>query len=157
MAHRLVWQHFYGDIPLGMTVNHINGLKDDNRPENLTLSSYREQMQHAHRSGLLDQYGQSNPAAKLRDNEVAQIRNAYGARGHTMESLALRFGVTVQTISKIVRGERRTKQGGPVAPRDQRHCVSERDPATGRFVSKRRAGRRLDGVTHDGFPEARHG
>ncbi len=37
-AHRLVWQHFRGDIPEGLVVNHRNGAKDDNRPDNLGSS-----------------------------------------------------------------------------------------------------------------------
>lgn len=145
LAHRLVWQHVHGDIQPGMTVNHVNGLKDDNRPENLMLASYGEQVRHAHRSGLLDQYGQTNPAAKLTNNHVVQIRNAYASGGHTMEALSIRFGVTVQTISKIVRGQRRSKQGGPTQAGDQRHFAGERDERTGRFVGKKRAGRLLDG------------
>lgn len=36
-AHRLVWQALHGDIPDGLEVNHINGVKSDNRPENLEL------------------------------------------------------------------------------------------------------------------------
>lgn len=151
LAHRLVWQHVNGDIPPGMTINHVNGLKDDNRPENLVLSSCREQIRHAHRSGLLDQHGQNNPAAKLTNNQVAQIRNAYAGGGHTMKELAMRFGVTFQTISKIVRGKRRPKQGGPVAEHDQRRCTSERDPVTGRF-GKKATGHLLDGREWREFP-----
>jgi hypothetical protein len=152
LAHRLVWQHVYGDIPPGMTVNHKNGLKDDNRIENLELSTPSEQVKHSHRSGLRDQHGEKNPAAKLTDNQIAQIRLAYDQGGHDMQALADRFGVRFQTISKIVRGQRRRKQGGPLAHTDQRHLNSERDPKTGRFCA---AGRLLDGVTHDEFPEVR--
>lgn len=151
LAHRLVWQHFYGDIPPGMTVNHKNGLKDDNRPENLELSTPSEQAKHSHRSGLRDQHGQRNPAAKLSDNQVAQIRLAYDQGGHDMRALADRFSVSFQAVSKIVRGQRRRKQGGPIADSDQRHA-GPRDPATGKFISKARAGRLLDGREHSECP-----
>lgn len=137
-AHRLVWQHEHGDITDGQTVNHKNGLKDDNRPSNLELRSYSEQLSHAHRSGLLDQFGQKNPAAKLSDREVAQIRLAYDQGGHTMQSLADRFGVRVQHVSRLVRGQRRPKQGGPSFDTDRRHSVSARDPKTGRFLAPSR-------------------
>lgn len=136
LAHRLVWQAANGDIPDGLQINHRNGIKDDNRLENLELVTASDQVRHAHKSGLLDQYGQGNPAAKLSDRQVAQIRNAYDQGGYTMEALGEKFGVAFQTVSKIVRGDRRVKQGGPVADGDQRHCVSERDGATGRFIGK---------------------
>lgn len=35
--HRLVWETFMGDIPNGYDVHHINGIKTDNRLENLCL------------------------------------------------------------------------------------------------------------------------
>lgn len=135
LAHRLVWQHFHGDIPEGLTVGHENGLIDDNAPGNLLLQTYSEQMEHAHRTGLLDQHGQTNPAAKLTNNQVAQIRNGY-ASGHTMQELADRFGISFQHVSKLVRGSRRRKQGGPTEDRDLRHSVCDRDPTTGRFTGR---------------------
>ncbi len=46
LAHRLVWRHLHGPIPAGLTINHKNGQRDDNRPENLELASYAEQTQH---------------------------------------------------------------------------------------------------------------
>lgn len=144
-AHRLVWQHFNGNIPPGEEINHDNGLKDDNRPSNLLCGSSGENVEHAHRGGLLDQHGQRNPAAKLTDNQVAQIRLAYSKGGHSQQQLADRFGVSHKTVSKIVRGQRRPKQGGPVLTEDQRHNVCDRDPDTGQYVGKARAGRLLDG------------
>ena len=151
-AHRLVWQHFRGDIPPGDEINHRNGLKDDNRPDNLLCGSAGENMEHAHAGGLRDQHGEKNPAVKLTDNQVAQIRLAYSQGGHTMAALAARFSVAVQTISRIVRGQRRCRQGGPVLGSDQRHDACEHDSATGRFVGKKRAGRVLDGRTWDELP-----
>lgn len=47
LAHRLVWLHFNGPIPDGITINHKNGIRSDNRPENLELATPAEQTAHA--------------------------------------------------------------------------------------------------------------
>ena len=46
LAHRLVWRHFNGPIPAGQTINHKNGNRSDNRPENLELATTSEQALH---------------------------------------------------------------------------------------------------------------
>jgi DNA-binding XRE family transcriptional regulator len=150
-AHRVVYWHFKGPIPEGIEVNHDNGQKADNRPRNLLLSTSSGNAEHAHRSGLIDQYGQKNPSAKLSDKGVAEIRLAYSKGGYTQAQLAEQYGVSHQTVSKVVRGQRRPKQLGPVRDADHRYA-SRQDPHTGRFVGKKSAGRLLDGRTHDGFP-----
>lgn len=38
-AHRLIWEHYNGPILKGMVIHHINGLRDDNRIENLSMIS----------------------------------------------------------------------------------------------------------------------
>ena len=37
LAHRIIWEMFNGAIPDGLTIDHINGNKSDNRIENLQL------------------------------------------------------------------------------------------------------------------------
>lgn len=37
VAHRVIWESVNGPIPEGMHIDHINGIKDDNRIENLRL------------------------------------------------------------------------------------------------------------------------
>ena len=37
-AHRLAWLMTYGDMPSGVEIDHINGLRDDNRIANLRLA-----------------------------------------------------------------------------------------------------------------------
>lgn len=135
-AHRLVWRHFNGPIPEGLTINHKNGVKTDNRPENLEAMTYAENLKHAYRMGLKDQSGQTNPAAILADTQVEVIRQTYAEGQTTQAALAERYGVTFQTISDIVRGKRRVKQGGPTGDYTHRRYSPEapRD-AKGRYRS----------------------
>jgi len=135
-AHRVVWSYFnHSTISRGMTINHRNGIKDDNRPQNLEMVTYSENQKHAHKTGLVDQFGQKNPRAKLSDREVVEIRLIYSEGGYTQKDLAIRYGVTFQTISDIVRGKYRTRQGGPIGDyKDRRQINTKRSETTGRFV-----------------------
>ena len=45
-AHRLAWVYMYGGIPKGLTIDHINRTKIDNRLSNLRLATYAEQGQN---------------------------------------------------------------------------------------------------------------
>lgn len=46
-VHRLVAMAFIGEIPQGMEINHKNGIKTDNRVENLEIVTHVENMHHA--------------------------------------------------------------------------------------------------------------
>lgn len=53
-AHRLVWLYIYGEFPQGQ-IDHINGIRDDNRIENLRAVTSRQNSQNrkCHREGKL--------------------------------------------------------------------------------------------------------
>lgn len=107
LAHRLVWRHLHGPIPPGLTVNHKNGDKKDNRPANLELATYSEQALHARRvlGRGRDQEGERNAMAKLTAAQVQEIRRLR-VEGLTLSQIANRYPVTYQTISKIINGDR---------------------------------------------------
>jgi len=103
-AHRLVWQYFSGDIPKGMTINHKNGIVDDNRPSNLELMDMSSQISHSVRIGHRSFAGEKNNNSVLTGEQVAQIRMMYRG-GIQQKSIALQFGISKSQISRIVRGE----------------------------------------------------
>ena len=47
LVHRLIWEAFNGPIPEGLEINHINGIKHDNRLCNLELVTKSENLKHA--------------------------------------------------------------------------------------------------------------
>lgn len=108
-AHRLVWRVFHGPIPLGLTINHRNGDRADNRLINLELATYAEQSRHMihvlKHGHVLNQNGEANSMAKLYRAAVREIRRRRAA-GEKLLVLAVEFGVTDRAISKIARGDR---------------------------------------------------
>lgn len=61
-----------------------------------------------------DNRGARNAAAKLTAAAVVKIREAYASGASTTFDLAARYGVSYQTISKIVRGRLWLSAGGPI-------------------------------------------
>lgn len=72
--HRLMVETFIGEIPKGMQVNHINGDRYDNRLSNLEVVTPLENMQHAHRNGLITYLkGEDNAMSLLKESDVLAI------------------------------------------------------------------------------------
>lgn len=44
-CHRIIWALFYGEWPSG-SIDHINGVKDDNRIENLRVVTHQENLRN---------------------------------------------------------------------------------------------------------------
>lgn len=107
LIHRLVFEAFVGPIPEKMTINHIDGIKTNNRVENLELATKAANNAHALRLGLNapppSRRGADNPRALLTDEQVAAIRDAfrqnpgYGAG----RRLARQYGVSEGVVSLI--------------------------------------------------------
>lgn len=77
--------------------------------DNLELCTRSGQIVHAHKLRLINQYGERNPAAKLTESIVEEIRSRYKV-GELQKNLALEFGVCKGTISSVVKNKVWRKQ-----------------------------------------------
>lgn len=98
VVHRIVWESVHGPIPDGLQINHINGIKTDNRINNLELVTPSENLSHAYRTGLTTAVGKSNGRAKLNESQIEYIRNSSESR----RFLARKYGVHRKTIQDII-------------------------------------------------------
>lgn len=48
-AHRLIWTYLNGPIPVGMDINHKDGNRINNRPENLEIMTRGDNLRHSYR------------------------------------------------------------------------------------------------------------
>lgn len=91
---------------VGMTINHINGNKLDNRLCNLEAITNAENLYHAYKTGLNNSKGSKNPTAKLTESDVLQIKQLLSEGELTQTAIAEMFNVSRVTITEINTGKR---------------------------------------------------
>jgi len=96
-VHRLVAESFIPNPENKPTVNHKNGVKTDNRIENLEWCTQRENNIHALKIGLKSNSGENHPMTKLKNDDILYIRNS---KLEVME-LSVKFNLSKQQIKKI--------------------------------------------------------
>lgn len=72
-AHRLIAETFLPNLENKPQVNHINGIKSDNRVSNLEWVTSSENQLHSILIGLRSSKGVKNSQSKLNENDVLSI------------------------------------------------------------------------------------
>lgn len=98
-VHRLVARAFLGPEPAGMSVNHKNGNKSDNRVENLEYMTIGDNVRHARDAGLMRQ-GERTPWSKLTEDQVREIRQSK----ESYRAQARKLGVSASTVRRAALG-----------------------------------------------------
>lgn len=109
MVHHLVAFAFIGPPPgaIGRSadqyqINHIDGSRANNRPQNLDWVTPKENKQHAARMGLTAR-GERHGLAVLTRRRVRAIRRRLGL-GERQRDIARRFRISSETVSDIHNG-----------------------------------------------------
>jgi len=107
LVHLLVAEVFVGPRPVGMQVNHKDGVTSNNAASNLEYATPSENVRHSlDVLGRKRARGSANGAARLTEDQVGEIRAAFERGGVTRTALAARYGVNRSTVGRIVSGVR---------------------------------------------------
>lgn len=104
-VHRIVAENFIDNPENKPQVNHINGIRNDNRVINLEWCSHSENIKHSFFTKRSSNKGTLNPSCILTEKQVKQIRDEYQpGRGNDKNSTALakKYNVSASTIKAII-------------------------------------------------------
>lgn len=109
-VHLLVCEAFHGPKPFpDAEVRHLNGVRTDNRAENLAWGTAAENQHDRVLHGTaVTSRGEQHPNAALTEKQVQGIRSRYADGGVLQRELAAEYGVSVKTINHILCGRRWT-------------------------------------------------
>lgn len=106
--HRIVAKAFLDNTLNKREVNHINGIKTDNRVTNLEWVTSKENKTHAWKYGFYTKQdrsklsGENNPTSKFTEKQVKEIRKIYSQGGISQKALGKMYGTSQAQIFYIV-------------------------------------------------------
>lgn len=106
LAHKIVADVFHGPRPDGYHIDHVNGIRHDNRAENLRYCTPAENIGHTVARGA-QALGDRNGAAALTEEQAEMIRQrkASGGRYWGRAEIAAELGVHWTTVQRAANGK----------------------------------------------------
>jgi HNH endonuclease len=104
LAHRVIWEAIHGPLDQDLTINHMNGIKHDNRLINLEAITLTQNIRHALDTGLKRiRRGTETARAVLTGDQVRDIY-ARAWHGQNQSDIGNLYGVSHMTVSNIKHG-----------------------------------------------------
>ncbi len=101
--HRYVFEKVYGPIPKGICVCHSCDNKRCINPEHLFLGTIADNMNDRNMKNRQAK-GEKHGRAKLKNEDVIQIKKLLKEKRHTQDIIAFHFNISQQRVSKIKEG-----------------------------------------------------
>lgn len=103
-VHSVILLTFVGDRPDGYVINHKNGIKWDNRLDNLEYCTQSQNMKHSFIYGAHSLRGERNTQSILKESDVREILILRKEHGLKYKKIASRYNVTEGAIANIFNG-----------------------------------------------------
>lgn len=97
--HRVVFEAFHHAIPEGMEINHKNGVRDDNRPDNLECLTHADNIRYSKEQlgANYATYGNARMTPQQRER-IFELRKM----GHTYMQIAKDVGFSKSQVGNVL-------------------------------------------------------
>lgn len=103
-VHRLMANAFMPNPDNLPNINHISGIRSDNRLENFEWCTQKQNMHHAFRTGLVNNTGEMNGMSLLTEGDVVQIKHTLKNGYFNLQDIADEYNISLTAIYDIKAG-----------------------------------------------------
>jgi hypothetical protein len=104
-VHRVIAKAFIPNPENKPQVNHKNGIKTDNRVENLEWATAKENIVHSFKNGLSSQVGERNACSKFTTEQIIEIKTKM-LGGVRNKDLCNEYNMSSPNMAAIRKGRR---------------------------------------------------